>query len=223
MKTKKILLILSICFFAVSLYAEEGEDNQVVNKEREREMPDTLLQIGDMTHSGYGAPLVRFTRIKAEPSVMVGGQGGWIINDQFVIGIGGCGLATMHKKSEILDETDPEDLRFSMGYGGGILEYYFFPKKIIHFSVGTLIGAGGYAFHEKNRHDDDDDDFEDNSESEAFFVLEPAVNMYLNITRFCRFGVGGTYRYVKGMDKFGLKDRDFSDFSGQLMVQFGWF
>jgi hypothetical protein len=38
----------------------------------------------------------KFTSILASPALLVGAQGGWIINHRFILGLGGYGLATRH-------------------------------------------------------------------------------------------------------------------------------
>ncbi len=232
MKTFKSLFIISVCLFSISLFAEEKNEGQkgkgvkgCFDRFIERmnaNPPDTLVDITDTTHSGYGAPYVKFTTIGGKLGVLVGGQGGWIINDSFVIGGGGCGLTTDHKKKAITADHDPDDLSLALGYGGMRLEYHIFPKKLIHFSIGTLVGAGGYTLYERGHRRDyeDEDEFR---EAESFFILEPELNMFLNITRFLRLGIGGSYRYVNGVSNYGLENKDLMDYSGQVSLQFGWF
>ncbi|NIN69246.1 MAG: hypothetical protein GTO63_32105, partial [Anaerolineae bacterium] len=55
--------------------------------------PETLIE-GDVRHGGFGGPVVKFTEVNNEFGVLVGGRGGWIINDSFVLGAGGYGLVT---------------------------------------------------------------------------------------------------------------------------------
>jgi hypothetical protein len=52
---------------------------------------DETLFSGNVEHGGFGGPVVKFTQIKDEFGVLVGGRGGWIINHSFVLGAGGYG------------------------------------------------------------------------------------------------------------------------------------
>jgi hypothetical protein len=53
----------------------------------------TLVGNGEISNGGFGGPVIKYTQIKNEPAILVGGRGGWIINHTFVIGGGGYGLA----------------------------------------------------------------------------------------------------------------------------------
>ena len=116
---KKYLLILMICFTSTQVMAQT----------------QTLIS-GDIKHGGYGGPVLKVTQINGDTGLMVGGRGGWIINDTFCLGAGGYGLATIHEvpdaakavytKQIIVNdaiEEVPRDLELALGYGGLTLEY----------------------------------------------------------------------------------------------------
>jgi hypothetical protein len=82
-----------------------------------------------------------------------------------------------------------------------------------------LIGAGGV-----NYRDEYYSSWEDwNYNSDEFFVLEPALNVELNITSFFRINAGASYRYISGINYDNLRNEDFSGFSGVLTFKFGSF
>lgn len=176
----------------------------------------------DSRFSGYGGISSSYTRIGDTNSWLMGGRAGVIINDKTVLGFGGMGLVY---------PTDREDLtgsdyngvfdKTSFGYGGFLAEYYFNPKDLIVFSAGTIIGSGGLLFYDNNHHDEDDEDYDYSYDN--FFVIEPELHVYVNVTRFCRIGIGASYRFTEGIDSGVLKDKDFRGPSASAMVQFGWF
>ncbi|MBU0508222.1 hypothetical protein KKH27_05230 [bacterium] len=49
---------------------------------------ETLLGSHEIRHGGYGGLSVKFTGINDEFDVLVGGQGGWIINHMIIFGVG---------------------------------------------------------------------------------------------------------------------------------------
>ena len=108
--------------------------------------------------------------------------------------------------------------RVGFGYGGLLIEYYLNPKDLVVFSAGTLIGAGGVSLYNSRTHDENHDNHGD-----TFFALEPEVNIFVNITRFCRIGVGASYRYTNGIHSEEFSDKDFRGPSAKIMAQFGWF
>ena len=199
MKTLIQLTVLSIilCF---KLFAQE----------------QTLVGSGEMSNGGFGGPVVKYTQIKNEPAVLVGGRGGWIINHTFVIGGGGYGLVNQIEADYLVDFNQPY---INFGYGGLELEYIIQSDRLVHFSIYTLIGAGGVNYRDKYYNDWYNWDFH----SDEFFVLEPALNVEVNITSFFRINAGASYRYISGLSYNDLSNEDFSGFSGVLTFKFGSF
>lgn len=111
-----------------------------------------------------------------------------------------------------------KDLYLVFGYGGLLLEYIIASRKLVHFSVHSLIGAGGVSYREK-----DFDDGDSNYDGDGFFVLEPGANLMLNVHKHVRIGVGGTYRYVSGVNYSGISNSDLSGVTAQLVFKFGSF
>ena len=88
----------------------------------------TLIS-GDIEHGGYGGPVFKFTQIgpNQDYGYLVGGQGGWIINHQFVLGGGGYGLSNnipadwLPESPDLYPTFGTQYLNF--GYGGLFLAY----------------------------------------------------------------------------------------------------
>ncbi len=214
-----LFIITLILAAAVALYAQEGETGKA-KPEKEDNPPNTLFTGTKISLSGYGAPVYKFSPLGETYGHFVGGRGGIIFNDVFVIGGGGYGLVSPNKRDKVSGKeytgTEPY---LQMGYGGGMLELYFFPKSLIHISAGVLIGGGGVNFSEKKEADDDCKD----SHADSFFVVEPELNLFINVTRFLRIGVGASYRYVNGIQTEDIGNRDFRGVTGSVMMAFGWF
>jgi len=175
-----------------------------------QEQPRTLLS-RPIHHSGYGAPVVSYTRFADRDSVLVGGRGGWILNHQFVIGGGGFGLATPARQSAV----DQADYQHTFGYGGLWLEYLIAPMNVVHGSVGTLVGAGGITYQRFRPAS-----LAKDQESTSVFVLDPVVAVEVNVTSFLRIALQGGYRVVRGVDLASLSNGDASGFTlgGALKV-----
>ena len=86
------------------------------------------------------------------------------------------------------------------------------PGRLWHYSVELLTGAGGLS----------DEDHPDHN-SDAFFVLEPAAHVQLNIADHAKLGVGVSYRYVAGVDHPALSDSDLRGLSLSVHASFGKF
>jgi hypothetical protein len=136
---KKFLSILLI--LSTTLFADQYEIQSLIS--------------GDISHGGYGGPVLKFTEMNNSYSVLIGGRGGWIINDQFVIGGGGYGLSNDIPVN--LGTTKERYLNF--GYAGLELGYILASNSILHIDFNALFGAGGVGY--RNSVFDDDDDWDD--------------------------------------------------------------
>ena len=176
---------------------------------------DETLISGEVESGGYGAPIFKVGQINGTTGVFVGGQGGWIINHSFVLGGKGYGLVNN------VDIEGAQNLKLEFGCGGVLLEYIFSSDKLLHVGINTMIGAGGVRYAEKDYSNDYEDEVDYNSSS--FFVLEPGINMVLNISSYFRIGAGITYRYVNGVEYENLTNADLSGVSGEIVFKFGSF
>ncbi len=194
---KTILLCSALALIALPIVAQEK----------------TLIS-GDIESGGYGGPVLQVTQINKQTAVLVGGVGGWIINHTIVLGGGGYGLVT----DVTAKYPDPfyGSQYLTVGYGGLYLEYIASSDEVIHLSVGALIGAGNVGY--KNQ-----EMFSMNRSMDNFFVLEPNIQINLNVTQFFRISAGANYRWVTGVRNDITSDADLSGPSGMLILRFGMF
>lgn len=165
---------------------------------------ETLVD-GPLRSGGFGAPVIKLGEVNDRFAVLLGGRGGWIVNDAFVIGVGGYGLANQHQR-----RVDA----LQMGYGGLDLEYVNRPHELVHVSVGVLVGGGGVRFWPSTSRGYWDG---------AFFVAEPSVSLELNVTPVFRVAFGGGYRAVDALSVPGLTNRDLAGWAGHVQFKFGKF
>lgn len=197
---KKIITVCMISVCAVYLYAEDEE---------------TLFK-GNVTHGGFGGPVVTFSEIYNNTGVMVGGRGGWIINH--MITIGGAGYGLVNRIPTIQSVSGGDSLSLGLGYGGFQMGFIMNSWKLTHLSFFILIGAGG-ASHVRW----DADDYDMNDNGDAFFVFEPSIEAVLNITRFFRISAGASYRYTSGLNLEHITDSDISGLAAKITLKFGSF
>ena len=175
---------------------------------------EKTLFSGKIESGGYGGPLCKIGQINEETGIFVGGQGGWIMNHRLVLGGKGYGLV-----NEVEIEGS-QNLKLEFGCGGALLEYIISSDKLIHLSLQSMIGAGGVRYAVKDHEEDHD---EVNYDDDAFFVLEPGVNLILNVSKNFRMGFGASYRYVNGVEYESLTNSDLSGISAQVFFKFGDF
>jgi hypothetical protein len=204
------LLIISIIFiaFGTSLYSQNE--------------PKTLFGNGDIRSSGYGGPEIKVTQVNGgEWGLLVGGRGGWIINSTFSIGGAGYGLVTNHKVPNYIT-IHQKEVYLRYGMGGLFLEYINSSDEIFHFTINSMIGAGGAVYTSKiNEIINGNRDYV--YESSAFFVFEPGATVDINLLRNFRIGLGASYRIISFLELPNTTNKDLGGVSVNLVFKFGTF
>lgn len=172
-----------------------------------RNVGDETLFHGRTRVGGFLGPVIKFSEINNQFAALVGGRAGFIINRALVVGIEGYGLVNEIKVST------PRNRLLDFGYGGLLLGYVNRSQKLVHLSINTLIGGGGLHYRP-----DYYDEWID-----AVFVCEPGADLIINITKHFRIGLGGSYRFVSGVDLPGLDNGDLDGPSASLVFKFGRF
>lgn len=171
---------------------------------------ETLFGEGETTHGIFGSPVIKFTNINGQFGLLVGGRGGWILDHQLSIGGGGYGLVNKVKGDIVMSETTS---LLNFGYGGLELEYISNYKKLVHLTYYLLIGAGivdhRYWWTENDR------------QADAFFIVEPAVGIEMNVKKYFSIALSTSYRLISGVQKGNLSNNDFNKLSLNMTLKFG--
>ncbi|MBN1781678.1 hypothetical protein JW948_11165 [bacterium] len=164
---------------------------------------DETLISGEIESGWYGGPVFIVGSVHDNTGFLIGGQGGWIINHRLVLGGKGYILANPFEIENL------HNVAVGFGCGGAYIEYILASDKLVHFSVECMIGGGGVY--------NDVKDFSEYDEpieytGDGCFVIEPGVNVMLNIMHNFRVGLGVNYRLVYGADyDAGAPYRSWSD------------
>lgn len=238
---KLAILITVLCISFVHIYAEslsddldfpfgssdsgDAEDDKVAVPDYDA--PETLLG-GDFNISGFGGPYMLYSQLNGEDVYFAGGRGAAIINNFFIIGGGGAGLVYPGERDNFNNyQYDNDEKYLHFGYGGVLVGFNLFQKRMINISLTSLFGGGALYF--SNSYCEDEEEFQESqkefqmSSIDEFFVAEPTAMVHLNITRWFRIGGGVAYRYTKGIDSGGFTDEDFNNWSFICAADFGWF
>lgn len=188
----------------------------------------TLLSSSEYSSGGFGAPVLKYTTLNNQSSLLMGGRGGWVLNHSLSIGGGFYGLASEVPVDVIESDIFSKDLdNLQFMYGGFEIEYIFAPLSIFHVSVYTLLGMGNISY--RNISQDNFDDYNNGYHMDNlftgnhFFVAEPALNIEVNVTTFFHLALGASYRYTNGANYQAISDDDVSGFNGMLTFKFGKF
>jgi len=193
---KKTFIVLFVFLISITLYADE----------------ETLIS-SDMQHGGFGGFGFRVTSLNGQTVVMSGGGGAWLINSRFFIG--GSGYSNMSDDIKAPVPLESEQVFMNINYGGLNLGYVFNPDKLYHVTIDALIGQGNINYSQRNS--------DKHWKSDNFFVLEPSVNLELNVVRWCRIAVSASYRLVNDVEIQNLQNNDINGLSAGVSFKFGKF
>jgi len=186
-----------------------GNSSEILKNQTENQ-PSSLLGQEKSTLTWNGGAIIRMANIEDSVGLLMGVRGGATLNETLGFGFEGYGLLSPF---------------YGLGYGGLYIEYIFFPKKLISFSTALLLGAGNYP----------DKDARSSIQNAAksttittnpggiFWIAEPEINVYINITPRFRIGLGTSYRLPLPKSGSSPDIANFQGFSGGLFILFGRF
>jgi len=221
---KKATILIFVVF--VSLMGLAQEDNKNSNEYR------TLFGSSQMTHGGYGGLSINYSQLDGEDALLVGARGAWIINHGIGIGLAGYGI-TNNINRDLYG--DGSQFQMAGGYGGLLIEPIIGAKNPIHISIPILIGAGGIAYVNNTLQSGAQPPYHNDYytlDSQAFFVVEPGVELELNMVKFFRIALGAYYRYTSDVTLSYYKlnsleliteNPDLKGFSFGVTLKFGKF
>ncbi|MGE4289603.1 MAG: hypothetical protein AB7E36_13035 [Salinivirgaceae bacterium] len=194
---KKSIVVLLGLFVSVALYSQEKDEYQTV-------FGDSKVCV-----SGMGGFEMQFSSLGGYYAYGAGGGGGIILNRSLLIGGYGTGYSidrTIILNTEVYNN-------IGMGHGGFLFGYIHKGNKPVHPAAFLQIGWGEL-----------ESDHLNNRISDNFLVLNPSLEVEVNVTRYFRIAVGGHYQFVSGINNYPeLSNSDFSGPGGKLAFRFGWF
>jgi len=181
---------------------------------------------GSRPSGAYGAISNKFTTIKGEYANIAEIYGGLFINRKFLVGLSLAATTNDLKVPAQYSVIPQQDMSWQYGQFGLVTEYVFGSNKVVHFNFTLFSGAGFTLQYDRNDYDgwsDDDDDFDSAHDSNFFCVIEPGVQVEVNLLRWLRLSPGISYRKTFGSDGIGLRDNDLSNLSYNVTLKVGKF
>jgi hypothetical protein len=193
----KRIAVISV-FMALGVPVLMAQDKYSAKEYQERNPGQVQTIFSPHTGSGgYGAFSIGYTQVGKRDAIIIGGRGEWVVGHGFGLGIGGYGFVNDPEYNPI------EQLNYSLagGYGGLIMEPIIFGWFPVHVSFPILIGAGGVASTSYSADWSDPYEYWDGfmEDASAFFVAEGGIELEMNVVRFFRVALFGTYRYTSDL------------------------
>jgi hypothetical protein len=142
----------------------------------------------------YLSPVVKFGDLGDDHRVFGGLRGGLTVNSLFFLG--GAIYGSPHE-AEYWEWHPYYSDWLDIGYGGLEFGVMSSPRHFASVSAGLLVGGGSVNDYRFPYYGHD-----------GFFIMEPEIDLMLNLTRYLRFGLGVGYRFVDGLYLPYLGDED---------------
>jgi hypothetical protein len=155
---------------------------------------EAKAQEQDSTKSLFGSnvkvseiwtPEVKINSIQGDVGTLIGFYGGAVFNRSILLGISG-GLNLSHP-------------RVNYGYFGALGQYIYKPANLWHCSGQLLLAYGTTKDYEDPKSGLLDNFW--NISGAGFFLMEPGINLELNLSKRLTLVTGISYRYVTGLDE----------------------
>ena len=205
---KKTTLLLAFLLFVFCTQAQRAN--------RDHEEINTLFG-NNIDHGGYLSLGANYSQINDKDAILIGGKLGWVIDHRLTIGLGGYGFVNNIEFDDIIDD---ENFELVGGYGGLLIEPIMMSRMPVHISFPIIIGAGGVGYQKDNDYWEDEWEWED---SDAFFVIEPGIEVELNLIKYLRFAVGATYRHTADLNLVNTKSDILNGVSYGFSIKVGKF
>lgn len=151
-------------------------------------------------NGAFGSPVIRYTSLLNQSSVIAGGRFGWVINKSIVLGGGFYGLVN-NVNAGFKDKLSGQDVIMGFNFGGLELEYIFFPQSDVHFSVDMLFAGGGLYFSVADKNIPHDSYF-----SQDLLVWEPSINLEINTLSWLKTDLNFSYRIISSFkENYGVR------------------
>ncbi len=167
----------------------------------QEDRPRALFNDSAAITGGFIDMSIRYTDVLGTDAVFLGFSGGVVLNHSWNIGLGAVFSTSVIKnpvyEQYLLDSTTTDTqggLELKVGYGGLYVEPVLYHRSVVHIALPILIGAGGvnYSYPAPNGSNSQ----RNRIEGQAFFVVEPGVEVEVTIVRGFRVGLGGSYLYT---------------------------
>ncbi len=231
---RNFITLILLFFLPWTLIAQEQEtiQSKVQAKKAKKESVEGELKAKKVDHGFFYTFTNHYTKLDKRSVMTIGNRFGYYLNHVVMIGAGGHLFVTDLRYDDFIEneEDEFEDAYLQGAYVGFYVEPVLFSEKVVHVTFPVLIGMGYMAYSNRGFWNDTDfGEFKDYYEgwekvdSDTYFVIEPAVNIEINITKFMRIGVEGKYRYANGLDLENTKSNILNNGAIGMNLKFGKF
>ncbi|MBL7816832.1 MAG: hypothetical protein JNL70_17555 [Saprospiraceae bacterium] len=164
----------------------------LIGQSQAQDTTQTLLKlIKPQTLGLYIAPEMGYGQVRGSLTNIGGMSGMLIVNKKWAIGLTSQMVTS---RNFVPSAISPNYMRAA--WMGGKIEYTLKPDKLMHVSFPLMVGMGRASADSLTYKWGRRDDWYDvrNANSSRFVVVQPGINVEMNLIRFAKLYVGASYR-----------------------------
>lgn len=152
-----------------------------------------------VSHGVYAGLELGYASIDSRSALLTGFNIAWVIDHSIELGFATKGFITNPLPDINIDN---KNYIYTGGYGGFYFAGTVISKKVVNVSFPVTLGGGGlsyiqsfsgnYYYHPNFDHENQPHFYPEYNY--LFFLVEPGVDIQLNVTRFFRVSLGASYR-----------------------------
>ncbi len=144
----------------------------------------------------FASSEISISSLQNQPRLFLGGRFGWIVNDQYSLG---GALYSLLPRSPLSSSIVSRSDSVNILYGGPSFGYTLWRTGDFELLANVMVGIGGLGMRSR-------DPRLEGRRYDTFFVAQSDVTLLVNLARSFRVFVGGSYRYVSGINSIGYSD-----------------
>lgn len=170
----------------------------------------------------------RFTNVLGSYAVLSGFSAGVTVNERLNVGLAGAFSGTAIKnaryKEYLLSRTTAvlDGLELRYGYVGLLVEPVLRHRSVVHLNVPIIVGMGwmAYSYPASSTNSNNTDKSRIRTDGQGYLVVEPGLEIEVNILRSLRFGAGGSYIYTSDLEQPNTPPDALRNFTARFTLKY---
>lgn len=189
--------------------------------------PRALFNDSASVTGGFLGFTPKLTNVMGTDVLLLGFSGAFVLEHKLAIGLAGTWSSSPVKNeayTAYLMERQTEDvsgLELRYGYGGLLVEPAVLGGRAVHLSVPVVLGIGSVSYSYPRSNSGSNSNQRNRTDGQAFFVVEPGLELEITVVEAFRIGLGGSYIWTSDLDLPYTSADALRNYTARMTVKLG--